>query len=36
VQKEGVVTDATVFWKPGQQAMCAIHAQTRDVNPWTI
>lgn len=36
VQKEGVVTNATVFWTPGQQAMCAIQAQARDVNPWTM
>jgi len=36
VQKEGVVRTASVFWAQGQQVMCAIEAQTRDVNPWTM
>ncbi|MEW5741270.1 MAG: DUF1585 domain-containing protein [Myxococcota bacterium] len=36
VQKEGVVRNATTFWTQGPQVMCAIQAQTRDVNPWTM
>lgn len=36
IQKEGVVRDASVFWASGAQVMCAVQAQTRDVNPWTM
>ncbi|MFT3710764.1 MAG: DUF1585 domain-containing protein [Archangium sp.] len=38
VQKEGVVTVAAPFWETTAPTvtMCAIEAQTRDVNPWTM
>ncbi|MBL8909947.1 MAG: DUF1585 domain-containing protein [Archangium sp.] len=37
VQKEGVVTTAAPFWDTAATVtMCAIEAQTRDVNPWTM
>ncbi len=38
VQKEGVVTVAAPFWDTTNQTvtMCAIEAQSRDVNPWTM
>jgi hypothetical protein len=38
VQREGVVTVPAPTWlgTGGTVAMCAIEAQTRDVNPWTM
>ena len=38
VQKEGVVTVAAPYWETSAPTvtMCAIEAQTRDVNPWTM
>jgi hypothetical protein len=38
VQREGVVLADAPYWMPAgtpKQAMCAIEAQTRSVNPWT-
>lgn len=37
VQKEGVVTSAAPYWETNATVpMCAIEAQTRDFNPWTM
>lgn len=38
VQKEGVVTVAAPYWETVSPSvtMCAIEAQERDVNPWTM
>ena len=38
VQKEGVVTVAAPYWDTTNQTvtMCAIEAQGRDINPWTM
>lgn len=38
IQKEGVVTTAAPYWDTTNAtvSMCAIEAQTRSVNPWTM
>ena len=38
VQKEGVVTVSAPFWETTAQTvtMCAIEAQAREINPWTM